>query len=402
MWYFYSPTIIYGEGALDFLVNISGEKCFIVTDKIIRSTGLLKILTDKLESLGKNYVVFDDIFPDPREDSVHKSKAKCTSYKPDLIIALGGGSVIDTAKSTWALYELPQYTLDDLPLNKDLFNINTGKKAKLVVIPTTSGTGADVSLGVVISRYEEQDKIWRKMEIPHAGLIPTFVIDDPIFPAKMSPELTVNTGFDALAHSLENVISTWRNDISDAITLKAVELIFKYLPMAYKNGSNMESREKMHLAGTLAGLAFSNSMAHIGHSLGHSLGAVFHVPHGKCVGIFLPYVLQYCMNNPNEKDQTIEILGKMAKQLGWINWDIDNRQAALVVIDKIRQLQKEVNFPEKLRNLSISRSDLENNIGLLINLCFQSPVGTAGPRLPNSEEWKKLFIYAYDGKDVDF
>ena len=239
MSYFYCPSIIYGSGALDFLVNISGEKCFIVTDKNIEELGILKILTDKLESLGKNYEIFSDIVPDPHEDGVYKAKEKCIAYEPDIIIALGGGSVIDTAKATWALYELPELTLDNLALNRELFKINTGKKARMVIIPTTSGTGSETTLGVIISRFQEYNSIWRKMELPHIGLVPTFAIVDPVFPAEMPPQLTANTGFDALAHSLESVITIWRNDISDALILKAVDLIFKYLPLAYKDGKNM-------------------------------------------------------------------------------------------------------------------------------------------------------------------
>ena len=402
MSYFYSPSIIYGKGALEFFANIPGEKCYIVTDKGIEEIGLLKILTDKLESLGKRYEVFKEVVPDPHEDGVVKSREKCIAYGPDIIIALGGGSVIDTAKATWALYELPDITIDNIILNRELYRINTGIKAKMVVIPTTSGTGADVSIGIVISRYQDYDNIWRKMEIPHMGLIPTFAIVDPIFPAEMPPQLTANTGFDALAHSLENITSIWRNDISDSLSIKAVELIFKYLPIAYKDGKNMEAREKMHLAATMAGLAFSNSMAHIGHSLGHSLGAVFHVPHGSTVGLFLPYVLQYCINEIDEAHNAVEILGKFAKQLGWAKWDEDNKKAAYIVIDKVKQLQKEVDFPHKLQELGISRSDLENNMDTLISLCFQSPVCTAGPRAPTTEEWQNFYNYAYDGKDIDF
>jgi len=402
MWYFYSPSVVYGEDALDFLFRVPGKKCYIVTDKIIEELGLLKKLTKKLEELGKQYTVFDEVVPDPRENGVVKSREKCFAYQPDIIIALGGGSVIDTAKATWALYELPEYTLDELPLNPDLFKINTGIKAKFVAIPTTSGTGADVSIGMVISRYEEADNVWRKMEIPHNGLIPTYTIVDPIFPMEMPPKLTADTGFDALAHSLENIVSVWRNDISDALTLKAVELIFKYLPIACKDGKNKEARDKMHLAATVAGLAFSNSMAHLGHSLGHSWGAVFHIPHGTCVGIFLPYVLEYCMNNPDENDKTTEILGKFAKQIGWAKWDMDLKKAAYVVIDKISELQKELGFPHALKETQVSRADLENNLDKLVSLCFQSPVCTAGPRSPSTEEWKKLFTYTYDGKNVDF
>ena len=402
MWYFYSPSVIYGEDALDFFFNIHGEKCFIVTDKIVEELGLLKILTNKLDELGKKYEIFDEVVPDPRESGVVKSKQKCAIYQPDIIIALGGGSVIDTAKATWALYELPQYSIDELALNPDLFKINTGKKAKFVAIPTTSGTGADVSLGIVISRYEEDQNVWRKMEIPHSGLIPTFTIVDPVFPMKMPSELTASTGFDALAHSLENIISVWRNDVSDALTLKAVENIFKYLPIVYKDGNNKEGRDKMHLAATMAGLAFSNSMAHIGHSLGHSWGSIFHVPHGQCVGVFLPYVLQYCMNDPNQGDKSVEILGKMAKQLGWAKWEDDSKKAAYTLIDKIFELQKQISFPKSLKQLGIHRNELENNLDILVSLCFQSPVCTASPRSPNTEEWRKLFIYSFEGKNIDF
>jgi acetaldehyde dehydrogenase/alcohol dehydrogenase len=214
--------------------------------------------------------------------------------------------------------------------------------------------------------------------------------------------LTASTGFDALAHSLENIISVWRNDMSDALTLKAVENIFKYLPIVYKEGNNMEGRDKMHLAATMAGLAFSNSMAHIGHSLGHSWGSIFHVPHGQCVGIFLPYVLQYCMNDPNQGATSTEILAKLAKQLGFAIWDSENKKAAYALIDKIYELQKQLNFPNSLKELGIPRNDLENNLDTLVSLCFQSPICTASPRPPNTEEWKKLFIYTYKRKNIDF
>ena len=402
MSYFYSPSLIYGEGALNFLENVSGEKCFIVTDKNIEETGILKILTDKLESLGKEFEIFNDVVPDPHEDGVYKAKEKCISYDPDIIIALGGGSVMDTAKATWILYELPQITLDEITFNKDLYNIDTGKKAKMIIIPTTSGTGSEVSIGMVISRFQEHANVWRKMEIPHMGLIPTYAIVDPVFPMSMPPELTVNTGFDALSHALESVVSSWRSDISDAVSLKAVELIFKYLPIVYKDGKNKEGRDKMHLAATLAGFSLSNSMAHIGHTLGHSLGAVFHVPHGSCVGCFLPYTLQYCMSDPSEENKTAEILGKTAKQLGFATWDDDDNEAANELIDKVKKLQKEVGFPSKLQDLKIPRNELENNMDTLISLCYQSPICTAGPRSPSTEEWQNLFTYAYEGKDVDF
>jgi alcohol dehydrogenase class IV len=401
VWYFYSSNIIYGENAINFLNNLKGNKCFIVTDKNIEEIGHLKILTNKLEEYGKEWKVFNNVVPDPHEDDVLTAKESCISYSPEIIIALGGGSVIDTAKVVWVLYEFPEFNMDtDIhPFKKELFEL--GKKAKFIAIPTTSGTGSEASFGIVISRQMESG-VWRKLELAHAGVMPTWAIVDPIFPKDMPPKLTAMTGFDALTHCYENVISQWRSEFSEALTLKGIELIFKYLPIAYKDGENMEARDYMHQAATMAGLAFTNSMAQLGHTLGHSWGGIFHNPHGQLVGIFIPYVLQYCFNNSDENDQSIKILGNIAKKLGWAKWDDDIKKAAYINIDKIRELQREVGIPNKLQDLGISKEDFENKLEALVSLSYQSPVFTACPRSVNPEDLPKLFTYAYEGKDIDF
>ncbi|MHA1661055.1 MAG: iron-containing alcohol dehydrogenase, partial [Promethearchaeota archaeon] len=187
MWYFFCPNIIYGEDALDFLENISGKKCFVVSDKNLEELGYVKILTDKLDKFGRQYEIFNDVKSDPREEDILAAREKCISYAPDLIIALGGGSVIDTAKAVWALYEYPQYVVDDLhPFNMDLYNL--GSKAKMVTIPTTSGTGAETTWAVVISRFE--DNVWKKLEQAHKGFTPNYAIVDPRFPSGMPSKLT--------------------------------------------------------------------------------------------------------------------------------------------------------------------------------------------------------------------
>jgi len=248
MWFFFSPNIIYGPDSLDFMENISGGKCFIVTDKVVKDLGYLKTLTDALDKFGKEYEVFDDVVPDPREDGVLKAREQCLNYAPDIIIALGGGSVIDTAKVVWCLYEYPDFVLDDIhAFRNDLYDM--GKKAKMVAIPTTSGTGAETTFVTVISRYEEE--IWKKYFYLHRGLIPTYAIIDPVFPMGMPKELTVNTAFDALAHSIEGLGTLWRNEFSDALALKAIELIFKYLPVIYKDEKNEEARDFLHQAATI-------------------------------------------------------------------------------------------------------------------------------------------------------
>ncbi len=398
MWYFFSPNIAYGEDALDFIENIPGEKCFIITDKVLEDLGYLKILTDKLEKFGRRFEVFNDVKPDPHEEDVLKAKELCISYAPNIVIGLGGGSVMDTAKAVWALYEYPEFVVDDLhPFNVKLYDL--GRKAKLIAIPTTSGTGAETTWATVISRYEEN--VWKKLEQAHKGLIPMYAIVDPIFPTGMPQELTVNTAFDALAHSVEGLISLWRNEFSEALLLKAIELIFKYLPIVYKDGKNKEARDYLHQAATMAGLGFGNGQCHIGHSMGHSWGALFDTPHGRAVGLFLPYVTQFCFNNTDEKDQSIEILGKIVKQLGWADWKESQKKAANIMIQKIKQLQKEVNFPSKLKDL-VSKEEFESNLDMLINLCFQSSSSVMSSRSANAEDLKNLFIYAFEGKDIDF
>jgi alcohol dehydrogenase class IV len=403
MWFFFSPKVIYGPDSLDFFENITGKKCFIVADKILEKLGYIKILTDRLAKFGKEWEVFTDVEPDPKEESILKSKEKCLDYKPDIIIGLGGGSVMDVAKSLWAVYEYPQYGIDDFyPFNQELYDL--GKKAKMVAIPTTSGTGAETTWAVVISRLEPEGdiKVWKKYEQAHKGLIPMYAIVDPIFPIGMPPNLTSSTGFDALAHSIEGLTSVWKNEFSNAMCLKAVELVFDFLPLAYKDGKNEKARDMMHQAATIAGLGFGNSQAHIGHTLGHVWGALFHIPHGTCVGLFLPYITQFCLNNSDEKDTTANILAKLAKQLGWVQWNENEEKAANVVIDKIKQLQKEVNLPSKLADTGISRAEMDKNMDNLISLCFQSSSLTMAPRSANAEELQKLFEYAYEGKNVDF
>ncbi len=399
MWYFYSPNIIFGEEALDFFENIRGKKCFIVTDKIIEDLGLLRILTEKLDKCQRVYTVFNEVLPDPREESVLKAREMCIDYSPDLIIALGGGSVIDTAKAVWCLYEFPEYTLDDIQVNNnELYAM--GKKSKLIAIPTTSGTGAETTNVAVISRYEYN--VWRKLFCMHKGLVPTYAIVDPIFPKKMPPKLTIYTAFDALAHSVEGLVTLWRNEFSNALCLKAIELIFKYLPITYNNGENEEARDYMHQAASISGLAFGNAQVILAHTLGHSFGSIFHISHGEACGISLPYAVQYVLNDPEGAADTIKIYAKLAKQLGWAKWNEENKKAAYKVVERIKELQKEVNFPTKLKETGVSEEDFEKYLKTLILLCFQDSTGVLGPRAPSKDEFERLFRYAYEGKDIDF
>lgn len=255
MWFFQSPIICFGEGALDHLESIPGEKCFIVTDSPLVELGMLKIVTDKLDKYGKQYEVFAEVEPDPSEETILRAAAQCQAYEPNLIIGLGGGSSIDTAKGVWILYERPELAIDDM---HPFIKLNLGKKAKLVAIPTTSGTGAETTWAIIITRHKPGG-LTQKLEQVNKEAIPTYAIVDPIFPKEMPPKLTSATGFDALGHAIEGVLATWQNDFSDGLALKALQMIFSYLPRVIADGGDMEAREKMHNAATMAGLAFGNS-----------------------------------------------------------------------------------------------------------------------------------------------
>ena len=395
-WFFGSPLTCFGQGALEFLKDIPGKKVFIVTDPGIVKLKIIDILTSALKKAGKKYKVFDEVEPDPREETVLKGVEACRAYNPDLIIGLGGGSSIDTAKGIIFLYEKPDLNLDEVhPFNKFEFS-----KSKLVAIPTTSGTGAETTWATVITRKMEDGSDF-KLELANRALVPSYAIIDPIFTKTLPPHITASTGFDALAHVWEGLISVFKNDFSDGLAIKAIELVNKWLPIAVKNGSNMEAREKMHNAATIAGLSFGNSNINLGHSMGHALGAVFHKPHGLCVGVVLPYVLQFAINNPEHKD-TVKYVGEVAKMTGIAQWSDDDTTASNKAVAGIKTLMKDTDFPSTLEAMGISSEDLNINMDSVVLKITESISVSQSPRIASLEEYKKILTYAHQGKDIDF
>jgi alcohol dehydrogenase class IV len=394
LWFFGSPFVCFGQGALEFLQDIPGKKAFIITDPGIVKFKIIDILTEKLKKYGKSFKVFDQVEPDPREETVIKGAEICKEFKPDLIIGLGGGSSIDTAKAILFLYEKPNQNLDDVnPFNKFGFT-----KAKLLAIPTTSGTGAETTWALIITRKMEDGSDF-KLELANRELVPSYAIVDPIFTKTMPPNITASTGFDALAHVWEGIISLFKNDFSDALAIKAISLIREYLPRAVKDGNDMEAREKMHNAACMAGLSFGNSNIMMGHSIGHSLGAVFHKPHGHTVGTILPYVLQFSMNNP-DNPETTTILANFAKMTGIAEWADDEKVASGKVVDDIKKLMKETSFPTTLKEMGIE--ELDSKMELVISKITESISVSQSPRAATLEQYKKILQYAYQGKDIDF
>lgn len=395
---FVSPkTIYFGEDALDQLESIKGEKCFIVSDKMLVQLGIVKILTDKLEEFEKKYEIFDEVEPDPHEETILKATEQCKAYKPDLIIGIGGGSSLDAAKAVWFLYEHDGLGIDDLNPFEEM---HMGIKAKCVAIPTTSGTGAEVTWAVVVTRIDDEG-LQSKLEQAHHDVIPTYAIVDPIFTLSLPKNLTVATGFDALAHSCEGLVSEWKNDIADGMCIHAISLVKEYLPKACENGKDLLVREKMANAATIAGLGFGNSQITLAHSLGHSLGAVFHLTHGIGVGLVLPYVLQFYLNNPDD-DNAMKILGTASKKTGIADWVDSDSEAAKKMVQFIINLQKDLDFPTKLSECGITREQVDTNILRLIELTNESASITMSPRDASDEEIQKLYEYTFEGMMVDF
>jgi acetaldehyde dehydrogenase/alcohol dehydrogenase len=392
MWYFYSPTIVFGEGALDHVETIEGNRWFIVTDPGIRDAGLLDILTHKLDELKKEWKAFTEVEPDPREETIYEAARHCRAFNPEVIAGIGGGSSLDVAKGVWVFYEHPEFeTVDEIhPFQK----MAMGRRAVLVAIPTTSGTGADTTWAIVVTRRTDGQQV--KLEQVNKAVIPTYAIIDPIFPRGMPASLTCATGFDALGHSLEGLISTWENPFSDAFAIQATRLIFEYLPMVVKDGNDMQAREQMHNAATMAGLAFGNSQVIMGHSMAHALGAVLHIPHGNAVGLCLPPTMHYCIRDP-ESTAAVDKCALVAKSIGLTTWESDNRTAADTLVKRVKLLQEETGLPTSLKAMGISRDLFEEKKNAIVDQCMESPSAVMTPRSIGEKEFAHIVDSLYSG-----
>jgi alcohol dehydrogenase class IV len=389
MWYFKNPYLVFGEGALDFLEQIPMKKVFIVTDKVMRQLGFV----EKLEGMLKNipHKVFDEVEPDPSLQIVEKGAKICQEFGPDYIIGLGGGSVMDAGKGVFFLYHYPDQTLESINPFVSYEELHT--KAKYITIPTTSGTGADVTWAAVFTDTSQN----RKVTTPSRQLVPDYAIIDPFFPTEMPPALTAGTGFDALVHAIEGYTSRWRNDFSDAFILKSIEFIFKYLPRAFHKGEDAEAREKMHNAATMAGLGFGNSQAGFVHSLGHSIGSVMHKPHGVCVGMALPYVMEFIRNNEENAVRQLADIGRRSLLMTGKDEEICEN-----FILKVRALIKDLKSPTKIPELGITKTEFDENLPTLIKYTNEDSSISMTVPMPDLQQIEKMYHYLWEGKRVDF
>jgi alcohol dehydrogenase class IV len=395
MWFFKSPEIVFGEDALSYLEHLKGRRAFIVSDATISGLGYVARVRQVLEAASFEVGVYDAVEPDPPLDVVRAGAEKLASFGPDWIIGLGGGSPLDAAKAMWVLYECPGMDLEGI---SPVETLELRRKARFVAIPTTSGTGSEATWFIVLTQPAER----RKLGLGCRQAVADIAIIDPSFAVAMPPRLTADTGLDALTHAVEGFTCLWHNDFADGLCLKATQLIFEYLPRAYRDGGDLEARTEMHNAASIAGLGFGNSMASLAHGLGHALGAVFHSPHGRAVSLFLPYTIEFCARG-EENNASFSNGTRYAELARFLGLPCSSEQeAAASLVLAIRRLQQELDQPLTIAGCGISRRELERELDLLAENAGNDSQAVTSTRSPNDSQMRRLFEYAYEGKEIDF
>ncbi len=387
MWWFQSPKIAFGEDALEVLKDLKGKEAFIVTDNTIRSLGYVDIVSSYLKEAGMDIRVFDKVESEPSKENVIEGAKTIRESAPDWIIGLGGGSCMDAAKVMWVLYERPDIKMEEI---SPLVELGLRKKARLICIPTTSGTGSETSWAAVITNKKEH----LKMELASRDLYPDLSIVDPKLPVGVPKRIAADAGIDVLITAVEAHVNQWKNDFSDALAIKSIQLFFKYFLRSYENENDKEAREKMHNAATIAGLAFSNSQAGVAHAMGHSFGAIFKVPHGKATGVFFPYSIEFAVKEAGER------YAEIAKAIGIEAPSVE--AAVKKLVDTIRTLMKKIGEPLTVKEMGIKWEDYSQKLDELVAKAEMSACNFVSPRVASSAELRKLFTYAFEGRTVDF
>jgi len=383
---FKCPSIYYGRGSLDRLTTLKAERALIVTDKQLVQLGLVDEVEKRLKESGKETKVFDEVEPDPKDTTVAKCAEVAEEFKPDLIVGFGGGSSMDVAKATFFRFERPDVPLCDMSPTE---TYGLRSKSRLVAIPTTSGTGSEASFGCVITNSESG----RKLSLACFELAPDVAILDPDVASKMPPKLRASTGIDVLAHGVESYICSMRNYFSDALAVKAIQTVFQFLEKSFKAGDD-EAKEKMHYAATYAGIAMSNSGLGLAHGIGHSIGAVFHTPHGHAVGVALPYAIEYC--SETSKDRYFELL----KMLGLVVTKPEETTSKFSTM--IKELMTKIQLSTTIKGLGISEGNFKRMLPKIAEFSENDLTSYTSPRNATVEEITKILEYMLKNKSIDF
>ncbi len=370
MWFFRSPEIVFGEDALSFLNGLDFRKIVIITDENIKKSGLASMVQRSLPE-GSSSLVVSDIPEEPTLADIKKRLNAVSEFAPDLIIGLGGGSSMDAAKAIFAIYERPDLDIYDIT---PLVKLNLRSKAKLILVPTTSGTGSECTWAAVLSDEDHS----RKNELASTEIIADFAILDPALVLRLPPGITRNTAVDAITHAVEARSSQWRNYYSDIFAEKAMELITQNLPIVIKDPENIRAREEVHIGASMAGIAFSNSQVGLAHAMGHSLGAHFRIPHGITVALYLPQVVEF--SEPDARESYLSLMNKMPEKF---------RKGNLA--DSLRAFFSEIGQPLNVKDCGIDRKEYSGRLESLVALAEESTGCVTNPREASSSELRELF-----------
>ncbi|MBV7505477.1 bifunctional acetaldehyde-CoA/alcohol dehydrogenase [Bacillus sp. sid0103] len=409
MQWFKVPSKIYFEkNSTQYLAKMPKiSKAFIVTDPGMVKLGYVDKVLYYLRK-RQDYVhceIFSDVEPDPSIETVMKGAEMMANFQPDVIIALGGGSAMDAAKGMWLFYEHPDTEFFGLKqkfldIRKRIVKYpHLGQRAQFVAIPTTSGTGSEVTSFSVITDKEANIKY----PLADYELTPDVAIIDPQFVMTVPKHITADTGLDVLTHAIEAYVSCMANDFTDGLAIKAIQLVFEYLPRAYKNGQDEEAREKVHNASTIAGMAFANAFLGINHSLAHKLGAEFHIAHGRANAILMPHVIRYNATKPKKFTafpkynhfKADKRYAEIARILGLSANTTEEGVESL--IQAIIKLAKELEIPMSLEANNINKVEFENKVDYLADRAFEDQCTTANPKLPLVIELAEIYRQAYKG-----
>ncbi len=412
MQWFKVPSKIYFErNSIEYLHQMKEmHRVIIVTDRSMVDLGYVDKVTDqfKLRDKPVQYELFCDVESDPDIETVYKGVSLMNSFNPDTIIALGGGSPIDAAKGMWLFYEHPEVDFNDLKqkfmdIRKRAFRYpELGKKAKLVCIPTTSGTGSEVTPFAVISDKKNN----KKYPLTDYSLTPTIAIIDPEFTMSLPRSVTADTGMDVLTHATEAFVSTMANDYTDGLALQAIKIVFKFLKRSYDNGKfDPEAREKMHNASCLAGMSFANAFLGINHSLAHKLGAIYHIPHGRLIAILLPHVIRYNGKKPTKlstwpKYNYYKADEKYLELAQTIGLNVSTPSEGVEAYAKAcGELGKAVGIKMNLKSQGIEKDDFYKHIEEIAYQAYEDQCSPANPRVPVVDDMIEILKCAYDSEE---
>lgn len=409
-WFKIPPKIYFERGSIQYLEampNIS--RAFIVTDPVMIKLGYVDKALYYLRKRSQycHSEIFSEVEPDPSVETIMNGVEEMKRFQPDVIIAIGGGSAIDAAKGMWLFYEHPDTDFDGLRLKfmdirkRAFYFPNLGKKAQLVAIPTTSGTGSEVTSFSVITDKKNGNT---KYPLADYELTPDVAIIDPQFTETMPKSIVADTGMDVLTHAIEAYVSVLASDYTNGLAMKAIELVFKYLRRSYNDPEDKLAREKMHNASCIAGMAFTNAFLGINHSLAHKLGAEYHIPHGRSNAILLPHVIAYNAQRPTKyaifpkygKFVADERYAQIARYLGFGGQTKEEQIAAL--IREVNKLMDDLGMPKTIAATGVDEKKFIDGLPTLAERAFDDQCTTANPRYPLVKELVEIYRKAYFGE----